>query len=126
MLDMILQLPNSFIHHKYAPSYIRDHKHRIPKYRYPTLKSKVYYANRHGREYCTQKEIDSDYEVFIDQHRKNIEWGISGDILTEHDLRDFEQHVKDALVHGKQAADMPQKLLTTKTTELECVTLQAF
>ena len=112
---VLRQLPNSFIHHKYAPSHIREH--RIPKYRYPILKSKIYFSNRHGLEYCTQEEIDEDNNNFIANNRAEIIRGISEKLLDDQDLLDFEQHAIDALDRGKQAARMPQKLISKKLLE---------
>jgi len=113
---ILRQLPNSFIHHKYAPSHIREH--RIPKNRYPILKSKIYFSNRHGLDYFTQDEIDEDNNAFIENSRVEIKKGISERLLDQQDLLDFEQHVIDALARGKQAAKMPQKLITQKLLEM--------
>ena len=105
----LLQLSNSFVHHKYAPSYMREHS--IPKYRYPTLKSKAYYANRHGGPYWDQEEIDGDYNFYADVHRQDIMQGIRNKLLGEDDLVNFERHKETAMIQGKRAANCRQKLM---------------
>jgi GT2 family glycosyltransferase len=112
---VIKQIPNSFVHHKYAPSQIREHK--ISKYRYPILKNKVYFSNRYGHQYYSQNEIDDEYKSFVDEHRNEIVWAISLGLLTETDLQNFEEHVTEAFIQGKRALEMPRKLITDKLME---------
>jgi GT2 family glycosyltransferase len=121
---IIKQLSNSFVHHKYAESHIREHK--IPKYRYPILKSKIYFSNRNAHSYCTQDEIDADNINFINAHRNEIIGAVSAGELSEIDLQEFEEHATDALIHGKQAAEKPQKLITHKLLELKATTYKRF
>lgn len=109
---IIKQLPNAYVHHKYAPSYIRTKSAAI--YRYPVLKSKVYFSNRHAKHYCSQYEIDVDNATFMQHHRNDVVHCIQTGRLEEHDLRTFEDHASEALRVGKEAAFLAPKLITNE------------
>lgn len=109
---VIRQLSNAYVHHKYAPSHIRTKSAAI--YRYPVLKSKVYFSNRHATRYCTQHEIDVDNSTFMHNHRNDVVHSIQTGRLTDEHLEKFEGHVREALNAGKQAALLPPKLITEK------------
>lgn len=109
---LIRQLSNAYVHHKYAPSHIRTKSAGI--YRYPVLKSKVYFSNRHAKPYCTQHEIDLDNWTFMQHHRNDVVHSIQTGRLTDEHLEKFEEHVREALRAGKEAALHPPKLITDK------------
>jgi glycogen(starch) synthase len=109
---VIKQLSNAYVHHKYAPSYLRTKSAAI--YRYPVLKSKVYFSNRHAAQYCTQHEIDIDNLNFMQNHRNDVEHSIQAGRLAVENLKKFEEHVCEALKAGKEAAFYPPKLITEK------------
>jgi glycogen synthase len=111
----IVQLPNAFVHHKYAPSELRDHK-RIVKTWYPLIKNRVYFAMRNGRFHHSFREILSagmqdaaDWEV-------SIRGGVKDGIYLEQDLDRFlvqaDAAIKDGLDRGSQAK---RKLLRVET-----------
>lgn len=107
---VIRQLPNAYVHHKYAPSHIRTKSAAV--YRYPVLKSKVYFSNKHAAPYCSQDEIDADNWVFMQNHRNDVIHCVQTGRLAEGDLKKFEEHVCEALRAGKEAAFKPPKLIT--------------
>ncbi len=109
---VIRQLPNAYVHHKYAPSNIRTKSAAI--YRYPVLKSKVYFSNRHATSYCTQNEIDIDNSLFMQNHRNDVIHSIRAGSLTDEHLKQFDEHVREALRAGKEATFHPPKLITDK------------
>lgn len=109
---VIRQLSNAYVHHKYAPSHIRTKSAAI--YRYPVLKSKVYFSNRHATRYCTQHEIDVDNSTFMQNHRNDVVHSIQNGRLTGEHLEKFEEHVQEALRAGKEASFHPPKLITDK------------
>lgn len=109
---VIRQLPNAYVHHKYAPSAIRTKSAAI--YRYPVLKSKVYFSNRHAAPYCSQHEIDVDNSTFMQNHRNDVAHCVQTGRLVEEDLKKFEEHVLEALRAGKEAAFLSPKLITTE------------
>src|SRR5690606_8968864 len=84
---VIRQLPDAYVHHKYAPSHIRTNSAAI--YRYPVLKSKVYFSNRHATRHCSQHEIDADNMMFMENHRNDVVHGIQLGTLTDEHLQKF-------------------------------------
>lgn len=109
---IVKQFHNAYVHHKYAPSHIRTKSTAI--YRYPVLKSKVYFSNRHAINYCSQQEIDNDNLAFMQNHRNDVVHCCKTGRLTEEDLKKFEEHVLNALQEGKKAAIEPPKLISNE------------
>ncbi|MDA8514728.1 glycosyltransferase [Citrobacter sp. Igbk 14] len=111
----IKQLANAYVHHKYAPSHIRTKSAAV--YRYPVLKSKVYFSNRHGYLYHTQDFIDSDNMRFIQNHRSDIESCISSGKLPEEALVSFEEHAILAMKQGREESRQKPKLISSRLLE---------
>ncbi len=107
---VIRQLPNAYVHHKYAPSYIREKG--VAKIRYPVLKSKIYFSNCHAKSYLSQAEIDADNHEFIQNQRKDVLSCVSTGRLSKADHDLFEQHVEKAWKLGTEAAHQPKKIIT--------------
>ncbi len=107
---LIRQLHDAYVHHKYAPSYIRKAGAAI--YRYPVLRSKVYFSNRHAKAYATQAEIDDDNLAFMEKHRADVLNNIALGRLDRSDLATFEGHVQQAFAEGRAAAEEPHRLIT--------------
>jgi glycogen(starch) synthase len=112
---VINQLNNAYVHHKYAPSHIRTQSAAV--YRYPVLKSKVYFSNRHGKTFHSQIEIDEDNDRFMQNHRNDVLHCIEKGILTTNDLIKYEEHAAQATKVGKDASLLPQKLITQNLLE---------
>lgn len=121
---VIKQLSNAFVHHKYAPSHIRTKSAAI--YRYPVLKSKVYFSNRHAIPYFKQHEIDVDNSNFMQNHRNDVVHSIQTGRLTHEHLEKFEEHVREALKVGKEASFYPPKLITEKLLQQYSCTFKKF
>jgi glycogen synthase len=77
---VISQLPNAYVHHKYAPSNIRG-ENRVPKYRYPVIKNKIYFMLKHGREFHPIDYVIGEQQTFIQNQRKEIDWAIGRDFF---------------------------------------------
>ncbi len=107
---MIRQLPDAYVHHKYAPSHIREKG--ITKNLYPVLKSKIYFSNCHGRDYFNQAQIDADNHEFIQNQRKALREHLSVGRVTQEDCDRFEVDVKKAWQLGLAASRQPPKLIT--------------
>ncbi len=112
---MIRQLPNAYVHHKYAPSYIREKG--VAKNRYPVLKSKVYFSNRHAKSFFDQATIDADNHRFIQNQRKDVLSCVSTGRLEKVDYDTFEEHAEKAWRVGIEASHQPQKLITPQLIE---------
>lgn len=98
---LIRQLPNAFVHHKFAPSHIRD-KNRITRYRYPVLKNKIYFSIRHARPYFKIEDIQEDNRNFIQGHANEVEAFISGGCLPEAERDRFMDESKRAWACGNE------------------------
>lgn len=107
---VVRQLSNAYVHHKHAPSYVRNAD--VPINRYPVLKSKIYFSNIHAVEFRTLEEIDADNRAFIEAHRNDIKLNIPHGLFTESDLANYDEHVKRAWKLGKEAAAGPKRLIT--------------
>lgn len=109
---MIRQLPNAYVHHKYAPSYIREKG--VAKNRYPVLKSKIYFSNCHAKSYLSQEQIDTDNHGFIQNQRKDVLSCVSTGRLSKEDHEIFERHVEKAWQVGIEASRQPKKIITSQ------------
>lgn len=74
---VIRQLADAYVHHKFAPSNIRD-EHKITRYRYPVIKNKLYFSIKHGRPYMPLADILADNKAFSDQQRADVDFHIEG------------------------------------------------
>lgn len=101
---VIRQLDKAYVHHKFAPSHVRD-EFKITRYRYPVVKNKIYYSLKHGREYCSVDEISMDNIKFSEAHRADIEFHIEAgrlnvgelDVFADENARAWERGVKRGL-----------------------------
>lgn len=85
---IIRQLPNAYVHHKFAPSHIRD-EYKITRYRYPVLKNKIYFSLKHGRQYFSLVKILEDNQNFTKAQEHDIEFHIANNRLTVSDKQQF-------------------------------------
>ncbi|MBH1970625.1 glycosyltransferase [Moraxellaceae bacterium AER2_44_116] len=104
---VIQQLPNAYVHHKFAPSNLRG-KNRVAKYRYPIIKNKIYFMLKNAREYFSLEQIEDEYHKFITRHRNDVNWCVSNSLLSKEDAVQFEQDAEKALrvgvLRGEQGA----------------------
>jgi glycogen synthase len=121
---LVKQLSNAYVHHKYAPSHIRTNAAAI--YRYPVLKSKIYFSNRHGKPYHAQAEIDADNRKFLQDHRNDVVYCVETGRLTSADLAEFEEHAAQAWAVGVEAAQQPPKLITTQLLQAYSLEFKKF
>ncbi len=119
---MIRQLADSYVHHKYAPSYIREKG--VAKNRYPVLKSKIYFSNCHAKNYLSQAQIDADNHEFIQNQRKDVLSCVSTGRLSKEDHDLFERHVEKAWQLGIEAAHQPKKTITLQLLQ-DCETVRS-
>jgi glycogen synthase len=98
---VIRQLPKAFVHHKFAPSHVRDDQ-KITRYRYPVLKNKIYFALKHGRRYLSLSEILEDGRNFTQAHAKDVEFHIAGGRLADVERQHFRDESDRAWECGLQ------------------------
>lgn len=87
---VVRQLPDAYVHHKFAPSNIRD-DHKITRYRYPVIKNKIYFSLKHARKYLSLSEIIEDNKNFSKVHESDIEFHISGGRLSDKERARFKE-----------------------------------
>ena len=85
---VIRQLSDAYVHHKFAPSHLRDDR-RIIRHRFPVLKNKIYFSLRHARPYVRLTEILEDGQKFTQVHAKDVEFHIAGGRLLDIERQRF-------------------------------------
>ena len=96
---IIRQLGDAYVHHKFAPSNIRD-EHKITRYRYPVIKNKLYFSLKHGRPYKALPDILADNKAFSDQQCADVEFHIAGGRLPESERAVFQDQNERAWERG--------------------------
>lgn len=96
---LVRQLPNAYVHHKFAPSNIRN-EHKITRYRYPVIKNKLYFSLKHGRDYVPLEEILADNRRFAEQQAQEVEAHIAGGRLPAAEREALAGQVRAAWERG--------------------------
>lgn len=96
---LVRQLPNAYVHHKFAPSNIRN-EHKITRYRYPVIKNKLYFSLKHGRDYLPLEEILADNRRFAEQQAQEVEAHIAGGRLPAGEREALAGQVRAAWERG--------------------------
>jgi GT2 family glycosyltransferase len=96
---LIRQLPNAYVHHKFAPSNIRN-EHKITRYRYPVIKNKLYFALKHGRDYVPLPDILADNRRFAEEQRQEVEAHIAAGRLPASEREALAGQVRSAWERG--------------------------
>lgn len=96
---VIRQISKAWVHHKFAPSHIRD-DHKITRYRYPVIKNKIYFSLKHGREFLSIAEILADNRVFSDAQCADVEHHIAGERLDVSERDRFAEENERAWERG--------------------------
>ena len=98
---VIRQLPNAYVHHKFAPSHVRD-ENKITRYRYPVLKNKIYSSLKHAQPYFKLADILEDNRNFIQTHAIEVDSFIRSGRLPETELDRFQNESKLAWERGNE------------------------
>lgn len=78
----IVFAPRALVHHKYAPSHLRTEK-RVPKSLIATVRSKIYFALRHGSKYKSES-VCVDYCVdFVHAQLSAIREGMRYNVVDQ-------------------------------------------
>lgn len=96
---LIEQLPNAFVHHKYAPSNIRG-SNKIVKYRYPIIKNKIYFMLKHARDFYSLKQIIDEQAAFFSQQENEVKWAVDEGLLSKSEMLDFYSDLERAIDDG--------------------------
>jgi hypothetical protein len=96
---LIRQLPHAYVHHKFAPSNIRN-EHRITRYRYPVLKNKLYFSLKHARSHLPLEAILEDNRRFAEREAQDVEFHIAGGRLPASERALFAEQRQAAWERG--------------------------
>jgi glycogen synthase len=109
------QRPDAFVHHKFAPSEMRDDR-RMVRHWYPLIKNRVYFGMRNGRYHHSFREVMSAGLEDAANWEKNIRGALAEGRQTEEDLTRFLAQADAAIEDGYKHALQPlRKLLTAET-----------
>ena len=112
----VAQLPNAFVHHKFAPSHLRNHN-RIIKNRYPVIKNKAYYCIKHGRRYVGLEGAVRAISHFFEEQRREVRWLIGEGLATEDELPELERTIERALERALERGLRADPVLLPPRTE---------
>jgi len=110
----IAQLPNAFVHHKYAPSESRDIK-RVVRHWYPLIKNRIYFGIRNGRYHHSIRDAVAAGLADAALWEKNISAAISHGLYTPADLEKFRTEADAAIVDSVVRAEAARKNLSSET-----------
>lgn len=96
---LIRQLPNAYVHHKFAPSNIRN-EHKITRYRYPVIKNRLYFSLKHGRDYAPLPDILADNRRFVDDQVREVEAHVAAGRLPASEREALAGQVRSAWERG--------------------------
>ncbi|WP_415820753.1 glycosyltransferase [Bordetella tumbae] len=111
---LIGQLPNAFVHHKYAPSNIRG-ENKAVRYRYPIIKNKIYFMLKHAREYYSLDRVMQEQDSFLQSQRNDVNWCHGERLLSDEDVKRFNVDMERAVEVGLQRGfegTLPDGLIT--------------
>lgn len=96
---IIAQLPNAYVHHKYAPSNIRG-DNKVVRFRYPIIKNKIYFMLKHAKEFYSMERIMQEQQSFIQSQRNDVTWCHAQNFLSDSDVSNFDSDLQRALEVG--------------------------
>lgn len=125
---LITQLPNAFVHHKYAPSNIRG-ENKVARYRYPIIKNKIYFMLKHAMEFHTLDRLIGEQQAFIEMQRNEVKWCREQMLMLEADEQQFELDLARAIEVGLKRGlegPRPEAMLTSEKRKDYCGEFLAF
>lgn len=121
----IAQIEGAYVHHKYAPSHLRD-ENRLVRNWYPLVKNRLYFGRRHAKHHHSAKEI------FDAAMGDVLNWDVSvrraheeGKYTTE-DIARFEDEMARALNDAETRVSEPPKVLSQETIKAHTQEFQKY
>lgn len=121
----IVQLPNAFVHHKYAPSHLRDEK-RIVKNWYPLLKNRVYFGMRNGLMHHSVADVIDAGLADVRSWERSILDAAARGIYAPADVERFYAEADKAIQDGMERGAAAPKYLTSETISKFHTSFQAY
>jgi glycogen(starch) synthase len=114
---VIAQLAGAYVHHKFAPSPMRDQKRVVSQW-YPLIKNRVYFGMRNGRHHHSLREIvQAGFNDAADWERSVRELVALGG-QTEADLARFLEESEAAIADGLERGRSPMRAALGAATRL--------
>ncbi|MDF2114709.1 glycosyltransferase [Roseiarcaceae bacterium H3SJ34-1] len=109
------QRSDAFVHHKYAPSDIRN-EHKVLSNWYPLIKNRIYFGLRNARYHHSLREIVEAGLRDINKYGSDLRRRLADGVCVQEDLDRFNAQsdaaVEDGIVRGLQPK---RKLLSAET-----------
>lgn len=111
---IVRQVANAFVHHKFAPSAIRDNR-KILLDRYPIIKNKIYFSRKHATSFLREEDILLDNKNFSNALLEDVKAHIAAKRVPESELARFEeQNVRAWDVGTRRGAEGSPRLPTVE------------
>lgn len=111
----IVQLDNAFVHHKFAPSFMRDVNRRV-SYWYPLIKNRVYFGMRNARGNSSVREILASGLADADIWDRNLQAAVNEGLHTAEDLDRFRGEADQGIIDGFGRGLQPKRKLLQRQT----------
>jgi hypothetical protein len=112
----IVQRADGFVHHKYAPSHLRDER-RVVRNWYPLIKNRLYFGMRNARDHHSTREVVGAALSDARSWEANIVQAAANGVYTEKDIARFYAEADSAIEDGFARAAEPIKLLSQATID---------
>lgn len=107
----IIQRHDAFVHHKFAPSHMRDER-KIVRNWYPLIKNRVYFGMRNALDHHSVKEVIAAGEADVAGWSLSVAQAERDAIYSREDVRRFHAEAQAAVEDGHSRGCQPAKLLT--------------
>jgi glycogen synthase len=98
---VVKAIDDGFVYHKFLPSDVRG-ENRAARNRYQVIKSKCYFALKHGLATHSFYEVCENLLEFVRGSRDEYRWCVDNRLLTEEDFRNFESDIHAAFDRAMQ------------------------
>lgn len=106
----IVQRPDAFVHHKYAPSEVRDAERTVRSW-YPLIKNRLYFGLRHARASVPVEEIVEAGLAERDFWQKDVSDKVRAGIFGPDEMRRFQREARSAIEDGLKFGESEPGLL---------------
>ena len=121
----IMQLANAYVHHKFAPSHLRDER-KIVRNWYPLIKNRVYFGLRNGSNHHSAKEIVNAGIADARRWERSVLAAEKVSDYTASDVDRFYSEVARAIEDGQARAAEAPKMLDVATRTAHHSAFQAY
>lgn len=112
----IAQLDKAFVHHKYAPSHLRDDR-KVVRNWYPLIKNRVYFGLRNGRDHHSVEQIVAAGVADARGWERRVHEAWRDGDHTDEDVDRFYEEAERAIADGQARAAEPPKRLSEATRD---------